>query len=177
MQKIARALSSVKSSRYRHCFIARLIYSQLTSQPVEEAAAQLITRGTRIDKIMVTATDKSGAVCAELEASIMFGRGGNVAKTVLPADAVKWRVFAATAVKCFAADAGDINEIHFTDYPVVPGLLILAQLRYDFGATKINIKFIAPVYAGEVIYLSKTPLGVDGYAAERCIFKAEGRFL
>lgn len=62
----------------------------------------------------------------------------------------------------------DRNPIHLTNTPVVPGLLLLEKIQEQFReASKIQIKYAAPIYADQMIYLKKENSQIQVFSQQR----------
>lgn len=170
MHGLARALSSVKDERYKHCFLAKIIYARKKGELLNFKTERQKSR--RLDKITVTAED-GGEITARLTAAIMFGGDKDKASFEIPPDAVKWRSFTAAEIFAFSKAVNDMNEIHLNEKPIVQGMMIFEYLRCDFGDSSMTVKFISPARADEMIYIKKQDRLLEGYAAGKKIFSAE----
>ena len=68
----------------------------------------------------------------------------------------------------------DLNPIHQSECPIVPGLLLLQLLdeAYQYPS-QLKIKFRAPLYAEQPIYLKKQHSKVWGYSQCHLYFEVE----
>ncbi len=67
-------------------------------------------------------------------------------------------IFSRQEILEFVNEAGDYNQIHRTENPVVPGFLLLEKLWND-KITNFEIVFRSPVYAGEEIHIKSSKDG------------------
>lgn len=62
----------------------------------------------------------------------------------------------------------DQNPIHLTNIPVVPGLLLLEKVQEQLSeASEIQIKYVAPIYADQLIYFKKANSQIQVFSQQR----------
>lgn len=79
-----------------------------------------------------------------------------------------WHTFSADEVRRYSASAGDHNEIHQTDCPIVSGFQIAEGMAALEGAPDFRIRFHYPVRSGEAVSLRKEGKVIYGMTDVLC---------
>lgn len=83
-----------------------------------------------------------------------------------------WHVFSKEEITAFVTAAGDSNELHRGEHPVVPGLLILKQLLAEESfrnCTRLRLKFHRAAFAEEPLRLAQSGDSLRLLSVERLL--------
>jgi len=178
MIRLIRALSSLHGEQYTEPYIAKAKFERYgnlvgkgthTNMMVEKEKAKFVL-------IIIDLYDNE-IVLARLRITLFLHATENLALTVhhsMPKDVQVWRSFTKAAIYAFSKEADDTNPIHLTDQPIVQGLFLLRTLADYFGdINSLEMKFIKPLYADQIVYLQKHSGGFIGYNEHEMIFKGK----
>jgi len=178
MIRLIRALSSLHGEQYTEPYIAKAKFERYanlvgkgthTNMTVEKEKAKFVL-------IIIDLYDNE-IVLARLRITLFLHATENLTVTVhhsMPKDVQVWRSFSKEAIYAFAKEADDANPIHLTDRPIVQGLFILRTLADYFGkVNSLEMKFIKPLYADQLVYLQKHSGSFIGYNEHEMIFKGK----
>ncbi len=178
MIRLIRALSSLNGEQYTEPYIAKAKFERYgnlvgkgthTNMKVEKEKAKFVL-------IIIDLYDNE-IVLARLRITLFLHATENLDVTVhhsMPKDAQVWRSFTKEAIYAFSKEANDANPIHLTERPIVQGLLLLRTLANYFGDIhSLEMKFIKPLYADQIVYLQKRNGSFIGYNEQEMIFKGK----
>lgn len=161
MIRLIHAFSALRGPQYAHSFIAKAALTLHAPLPAASGAVQLAVEKETTRHMALSATLYDGENAVARLFILLFLHAIPVPQT--PCEmlrATPWRSFSAREIRAFAAAADDLNPIHQTDHPVVPGLLLLQQFAAEnSGLQRLTLRFSRPVYADETIRLSDLPDG------------------
>lgn len=178
MIQFAKRLCSLHGEKYQHSYISKITYErQSVIEPVGFKIT-IVKDAKRFQLIEICGLDVAQHVVAVVQVLLFLQveKKNAVAKIAnLSEGFIKWRLFTREEIEAFSLEVGDRNIIHLVENPVVQGMLLLNSL-YTWLARplrRLEIKFVAPVYAGEMIYLEVTAARVCGYCENREVFVAK----
>lgn len=80
---------------------------------------------------------------------------------------VPWKLYSSEEILAFVERVGDLNPIHRQAPYIVPGCLLLAELKQLSGFKMAILRFHRSVYAGETIYIYETEDCIEGFTTQK----------
>lgn len=103
---------------------------------------------------------------AVLEVRLRFESVSPMTKVQPPVDWHWGYRFSKQEIYDFSNRINDQNPIHLNEKPIVQGLLLLQKIHESLQQPKqLQLKFLKPVYANELLYLKREKNSLEGYSA------------
>jgi hypothetical protein len=174
MIDLFRAFTTKENFFYDGAFIAKVKYQRFQSRLEKETYKHEIVKSSR--KLCVI--NCSGYVNNEVAETLTVYLMMNVAvKESVQTENIKdygtlWRSFSKEEISDFSHLTGDTNSIHLTENPVVQGLFILKELCDTTQSNEIEVKYIHPVYGGNLVYIKREENLITGFSNGTLCFQA-----
>ncbi|BEU88125.1 hypothetical protein TAMA11512_15890 [Selenomonas sp. TAMA-11512] len=178
MIHLAKMLSAISPEAYSGAMIARLAWQRDTRG--ETRGVHILRDTRRVLSLLAaeTAEGKQGRLSIDLLRPVGEGyvraerREKGEAGNRLSSGGHR---FTPEEIAVFLEATGDKNPIHRTSCPVVPGLLLLHTfLEMHPAAAALQMKFCAPIYAGELVELQEKENIFLGIVDGQCRYRIEG---
>lgn len=91
-----------------------------------------------------------------------------------PVESFLWKRFSKEEISSAALRVDDHNGIHQGTRPIAGGFFLMESIVHTFpGHRRYRLRFEAPVYAGDAVYLEPLSCGVTAYAGHHLVFRAD----
>lgn len=122
---------------------------------------------TRKEGRLVRLSLKNTTTGEEMRMILFPFREGETKKQETLPEGDFWTSFSPEDVRTYSQEAGDHNAIHQGSHPIVSGFQLLSSWLADFPQKEaVEMRFFAPVYADENIFISKD--GMTGFTDKMC---------
>ena len=181
MIRLIRALSSLHGEQYTEPYIAKAQFERYGNLVGENIQTKMTVEKEKAKFVLIIIDlYNEKIVLARLRITLFLHATENAVLTVhhtKPTDVQIWRSFSKESIYAFSEEANDTNPIHLTDRPIVQGLFLLRSLAEYFGDIhSLEMKFIKPLYADQIVYLQKHSGSFVGYHDHEIIFKGKVEF-
>lgn len=179
LMELARILSELKGSRYDGSVIARahLITGRtLTAESLPAAGLEIKKEHEKSLQVVCHFAGRREYGSMEVMLFLHHESSASAESQVsvqLELQQPAWRCFSMATIKDFVAVAGDTNPIHVGPEAVVPGLLLLQEIKRQQPVRDINLRFFQAARAGEELFwVQDSPQKVTIYGRNKKIAQA-----
>lgn len=145
-------------------------------QPAEAMDNQVLLAKERKSIIRVAGAAADGSLAKELRVFLVLPKHNLGTKPLEPV-AIKGELitkhsFTTQEIAAYVAYTGDENIIHKGEHPIVPGLCMAAWLQKELALKTLDwrISFLAPVYAGDELYVYRSEGLLNAYVGNINVF-------
>lgn len=158
------------------CLVAKVIFYRLKHNVYPDASGyQLLKLNHRL-AVLESRSFLNEEVIGCLKMTVLFHPSGMTFtndKTMKQESLRYFQTIQPEQVYRFSNQTGDENSIHLTETPIVQGLFLLQLIDEEYNhPNEIDMKFLAPIYAGHPIYIEEQKSNVCGYSQNRLCFQA-----
>ena len=184
MERLIRALGSLAEERYQGSYIGKILWEkQATTLPTKGMTRLTIERECRNFIRILVVLEAEQTIAARLQVGLFLAKGkheGEQQESMEDDRAIaaeRWRVFSPQEILDFVDSVGDQNEIHRSACPVVPGLFLLQQIAVELSlANQLELRFLQPLYAGQMVSIHKDKNIWRGYGPSGLAFSVKIRY-
>lgn len=184
MERLIRALGSLAEERYQGSYIGKILWEkQATALPTKGTTRLTIERECRNFIRILVVLEVEQIIAARLQVGLFLAKEKHEAEqqeSMEDARAIaaeRWRVFSSQEIIDFVDSVGDQNEIHRSACPVVPGLFLLKQIAVELSlANQLELRFLQPLYAGQMVSIHKDKNIWRGYGPSGLAFSVKIRY-
>ena len=184
MERLIRALGSLAEERYQGSYIGKILWEkQAAALPTKGTTRLIIERECRNFIRILVVLEAEQTIAARLQVGLFLVKEKHEAEqqeSMEDARAIaaeRWRVFSPQEIIDFVDSVGDQNEIHRSACPVVPGLFLLQQIAAELSlANQLELRFLQPLYAGQMVSIHKDKNIWRGYGPSGLAFSVKIRY-
>ena len=184
MERLIRELGSLTDERYQGSYIGKILWGkQQPGLPMDGSTRLTIERECQNFIRILVVLEAEQTIAASLQVGLFLAKEKHgiehqdKIEDPYSITAERWQAFSPAEIVAFVDLVGDHNEIHRSSHPVVPGLFLLQQLEKELPtASQIELRFLQPLYAGQMIFLHKDKNLWRGYGPLGQAFSVKIRY-
>lgn len=174
ISKAARALTGLWDPAWEGALMASLTYTAGTGA-AQSYRTEVRQSGRRV--LRLEAADSASGESLSMILVLPPHKQRETAPAAdLPAAGTFWKRFPAEEISKAAHRVDDHNGIHQGESPVAGGFLLMESIIREFpGHREYRLRFEAPIYASDAVYLERAGSGAVARAGGLVVFRAEWR--